>query len=226
MEEIDQIVNARSLNDLVGRAEDVQFEAKGQHYDLLTEHGRFELAKDVTAFANTTGGHLLIGLVTERPENTQLDVVSRIDLIAPEIFNEQTILGCVRTYVFPRVVGITAEFIAAVPDTAGIIVIRVPPQPEDAKPFLVLRVVEGGGLLSQALFGLYERVADANQPMEGRRFQEALRKGLDSAAQRMTRIEDKLDMLLENAREPAPRPVAADHDLMDRRIRSAIEEAE
>ena len=52
--------------DLIGMKEDHFFDAKsGAAYDLTKEQGRYELAKDVSSFANENGGFVIVGLTTE-----------------------------------------------------------------------------------------------------------------------------------------------------------------
>jgi hypothetical protein len=64
-ESIKTILDTRQFAALIGLDEDTWLEAKGRNpYDFATPMGRYELAKDVTAFANAEGGILLVGLTT------------------------------------------------------------------------------------------------------------------------------------------------------------------
>ena len=70
IESIAQLLATRNLSEFVGLKEDQWFDAKkAPAYDLATAPGRFELAKDVSSFANASGGHLFLGLTAERDGN-------------------------------------------------------------------------------------------------------------------------------------------------------------
>jgi len=59
------ILGSYQFDSLIGLEEDTWLEAKGRNpYDFTTPAGRFELAKDVSAFANADGGILIVGLAT------------------------------------------------------------------------------------------------------------------------------------------------------------------
>ena len=62
-EQLRALLEARRFARLIGEAEAVSLEVKQEPYDLDAAAGRYELAKDVSALANSGGGHLLVGLV-------------------------------------------------------------------------------------------------------------------------------------------------------------------
>jgi hypothetical protein len=63
--------------------EDLFLEVKGMvPYDLTTPSGRFQLAKDVSAFANAEGGHLLIGFIHEKLPTQRIDQIKELQLFA------------------------------------------------------------------------------------------------------------------------------------------------
>jgi hypothetical protein len=68
-----RIIASGALGELVGLEEAVDFEAKSELYDLDTPGGRYELAKDVSAFANASGGCLVI--VYPVPSDLQIEFV-------------------------------------------------------------------------------------------------------------------------------------------------------
>jgi len=71
-EAIKVILDTRQFDQLIGREEDAWFEAKQRSpYDLTPPTGRYELAKDVSAFANADGGLLVVGLTTTRVAETR-----------------------------------------------------------------------------------------------------------------------------------------------------------
>ena len=60
------ILAARDFDKLVGEVETTWFDAKDQPYDIDTDIGKRELARDVAAFANSGGGVVIIGLRTAK----------------------------------------------------------------------------------------------------------------------------------------------------------------
>ena len=65
-EVIKKIIETKELDQLIGLREGLYFDAKEKNgYNLDTSNGRYELAKDVSSFANAAGGLLMIGLNTE-----------------------------------------------------------------------------------------------------------------------------------------------------------------
>jgi predicted HTH transcriptional regulator len=76
-ESIKAILDGGQFSALIGLDEDTSLEAKrGNSYDFATPTGRYELAKDVSAFANAEGGILLIGLTTVVPADAKTDRIA------------------------------------------------------------------------------------------------------------------------------------------------------
>jgi predicted HTH transcriptional regulator len=67
LEKVLAIVRAGKFEELIGVVEGDKLECKGSSYRLDDEHERFELAKDVTSFANAHGGVILLGVQTVNP---------------------------------------------------------------------------------------------------------------------------------------------------------------
>ena len=225
---IEQLFESHELTARVGRPETQTFEAKGASpYDLDTASGRYELAKDVSAIANAEGGFLVVGLTTEKSAIEALDKVSALDLIAEAAFPADQIGGLLREYVVPRISGVQIGWVAdqLTPDR-GVGVIQVPRQSDDSKPFLIARVVDGDEEVKQVVFGYCVRIGADVAPYDVIRLQRSMKQGMNSIAQRLEAIEQKLAVLLE-----APEPVAiADNadaaleqgTLLDERIRQIL----
>lgn len=79
----------RRFSALIGRNEDLWFEAKQNHeFDFAGNvRHRFELSKDVSALANSQGGFLLIGLRTEPVAEEHTDRVTELDLLPAADFS-------------------------------------------------------------------------------------------------------------------------------------------
>ncbi|WUR58550.1 hypothetical protein OHS32_26085 [Micromonospora chokoriensis] len=119
---------------LIGQPEGSWLDAKSQHYDLSTARGQISLAQSVTRFCNAEGGGVIVvGMSTKKvPGGEEIRGVCPVPLDK----------GIVRKYeqalevrVFPPPDNLSVEF---VPEEPGMLVlIDIPPQPEELKPFLV-----------------------------------------------------------------------------------------
>lgn len=129
---------------LVGQPESATLEAKSRAYDPSVEADQIELAQDVARFANAEhGGLLCIGFRTRR---RGLDDI--IEKVTPIIGTEPARLASryksiLDRKIYPPVVGVQ---IAAVglSGTGSLILLRVPAQPEELKPFLVHGAIAAG----------------------------------------------------------------------------------
>jgi hypothetical protein len=121
---------------LVGQRESAWLEAKAQPYGLPAEEERFELAKDVASLANADGGLILIGAKRRTDRNgDRLGPVTEIPL---ELFNTRSYRDTIRKWIYPRPEKVTTEVIAGSRSTHGLMLIEIPRQPEELKPFLVM----------------------------------------------------------------------------------------
>lgn len=226
MDALDDLFGRGELHRLVGMIESVHLEAKSIPYDLDTPFGRFELAKDVVAFANAEGGHLIIGVVTEREESSQIDRLSGLRLLSPQAIDTDQLLGILRGHVYPFPSDLTIQHHSAVSSgTDGVYVIRVPRQPRDRGPFLVLKVVQDGAPLREIVVGYVERIGDSNEPFTGKRLQQMFKSGSDSVAERLTRIEEKLDGISGGSVAEVVSPGRFDPDVARARILDILEES-
>ncbi|MDX6623629.1 MAG: hypothetical protein QOE75_1561 [Solirubrobacterales bacterium] len=124
-----------------GQLESDWLEAKGEPYDhLAAELGennwRFELAKDVAAFANSPdGGMIVIGLTTN--DRGDGDVVSGHLEFDLKRVQASSYRGHIAQLVYPRVEGFEVRRIEGAKQGHGIAVLVIPPQSPSSRPFLV-----------------------------------------------------------------------------------------
>lgn len=64
--------------DIKGTAENAWLDFKRTPYPVQTDRGKFDLAKDVAAFANAQGGLLVCGISTIALENEAKDVADEV----------------------------------------------------------------------------------------------------------------------------------------------------
>jgi hypothetical protein len=222
---IEEAVAARDWEKLIGRAEDSVFEAKGrQPYDFTQPQAQYELAKDVSAFANAEGGWIIIGLKTRKVAERALDVVDALDLLAEANFRGNELKGRIEAFVKPEITGLEVRWVenGGTPGW-GVGVIRIPKQNQDRKPFLIYHVIEDGAKLDHIVFGYSERVGDAANPLSFAQIQRRMQTGMSPHAERLTRMEGQLDRIeeaMQSMREP---PVVSTAPAYDReRLRERI----
>ena len=124
-----------------GQSETEWLEAKGEPYDHLEkklgeQNWRYELAKDVASFANTSqGGLIVLGMFTQDQGNG--DVIQghkEFDLrrVAVSTYRKH-----VAQLVYPQIEGFEVRRIAGFKKGWGLAVLVIPPQPKHNRPFLV-----------------------------------------------------------------------------------------
>lgn len=122
---------------LVGSQECEWLDAKGAPYGE-DARGQYELAKDVAAFANAGGGLILMPATTRTVDGVEaIEAVKEIDA---KMVNRQSWEDRVADRVYPPPAGVRVCFIGS---DRGQVLIIVPAQAEQRKPFLVRGAVEG-----------------------------------------------------------------------------------
>lgn len=198
IDDIQQIVATRQLASFIDRKEDAWFEAKSAAaYDLNSPAGRWELAKDVSAFANANGGFIVVGLNTERVPEEQTDKVIALDLLPQASFVVAQIQGVLREYLFPNLQGLDVQwFENADGNGQGVGVIHVPEQPQDRRFTLMVQTIDEGVQLRRFVFGFVRRLKSATIPLTVEQLHDICQNGRSSSAERLTRIEEKVDHLI------------------------------
>ncbi len=129
---------------LIGESETEHLDFKEQPHFLGTDKGKWELAKDVAAMANSGGGCIVGGVVTTVPPDREDEVASKIKPFPAEMADVQQIRAALDAAagVYPVLKRVTIRRFSR-PDGKAMLLIRVPPQDEDDLPFIVVRMVEG-----------------------------------------------------------------------------------
>jgi len=128
---------------LIGQYESRWLEAKTAAYDLNSEAEAIEFAQDVTRFANSEhGGLLVLGLRTKKDGVGDRLVAVRPLSSRPPVARYMNVLD---RRVFPPIDGLQVEAVPASPTDSGhLLVVHVPTQPEESKPFLVTGAIVSG----------------------------------------------------------------------------------
>jgi hypothetical protein len=119
-------------------------EAKREHY-RKDPRDELNFASDVAALCNAEGGVLIIGAKTKRqPDGDRITAINQCPLHPETVRRYTQLLG---RLVFPAPIGVQ---IVALHDPArkasGLLVVNVPPQPRESRPFLV-----GGALIGDSV---------------------------------------------------------------------------
>jgi len=197
IEQIQSIISDKDLSKFIGTKENFYFEAKNRNpYDLSNPNGRYELVKDVTAFANSQGGFLIIGLNTEQLIEENTDCISTLDLSDYKDFNINSYEGVIKDFVYPSIKNLKIGFVIDKQSTEkGVGYIFVPPQNEFNKYFLIKNLIEDGEKLKNIVFGIIKRNGADNIPLNIAEIYNYLQNGKNSIATRLTSIEEKIDLL-------------------------------
>jgi hypothetical protein len=125
---------------LVGHREGSGLDVKGSPYRLDDDLQKYELAKDVSAFANQQGGLLLI------PAHTRLEshgeVITDVGDLDPSIVNTKQIRDVIHDWIYPPVLGLEVEWVKTTKGR-GRLLIHVPPQEPESWPHVVTHALIG-----------------------------------------------------------------------------------
>lgn len=143
----DEVVERLDAGDaaaVVGEPETAHLDFKEQPYILSTDKGRWELAKDVAALANSGGGCLVIGVATTVPADREEEVASEVKPVPAALVDVQQMRSTIdaASGVYPVLKQVEIRRIQR-PDGKVLGIVRVPSQDDDDLPFIVVRMVEG-----------------------------------------------------------------------------------
>ncbi|HEX4116235.1 MAG TPA: RNA-binding domain-containing protein [Solirubrobacteraceae bacterium] len=134
---------------LIGQPETEWLDVKDRPYHL-DEHGSFMLARDIAAFANSSGGLIAIGLRTTKVRGQ--DIITKARPVPVGDLNIAKHHAVVRNWIYPRPTGVRFDLALTQHDPDyGIVTIEIPAQPEALKPFFVRRAQFAGRLRSEHL---------------------------------------------------------------------------
>jgi len=198
---IKTILDEHRFNDLIGLREDAWLEAKSSPYNLETPDARYELAKDVAAFANGAGGFIIVGLQTQLDQEAQTEEITAFNPCTEANFQIHRYESLIEEYIHPAIQSLNVSWVATNPEaTEGLGIIEVPAQNPDRQYFLIANVVEAGTRIRQIVMGIVRRNESSNEPFTADQLYRYTQDGKSPTAQMLTRINEKLDALLLNSR--------------------------
>jgi len=162
MAEIEEILSESRFQDLLGIAESHRLEFKSQPYDLQQIKQQHELAKDVSALANSEGGYIVVGIKTKKDLNQRLDIVDKIRPFERSFFDRDKLYETIEKWIFPQIQNVRIEWHDALQDEGkGLISIAVPVQEPASRPFLVIRNIDVEDYVYGNVVGIFERRRDS-----------------------------------------------------------------
>lgn len=127
---------------LVGLREGPWFDAKSCHYDIATRHGKISLAQAASRFCNSEeGGIVTVGLKTKAIPGGE--VVKSINPVPIDGKTPRQYRQVIENSLFPFPDGLKVDAVETSPGH-GLVVISIPPQAEELKPFLVHGAIVSG----------------------------------------------------------------------------------
>lgn len=180
IKELESIINNGDFHKLVGKVETEFFDCKKEGYNLENESSKYELAKDVSSFANANkGGFILIGIKTRKSEKHFYDEIRSLHPFEQNLYDPHQYKSVIESWIYPKPVDIEIKWFPTKENPQkGIFVIKIPEQSQTRKPFLIVRTILESGKRSEIIFGYTERKQSENIPKSVIELQQILRDGL------------------------------------------------
>ncbi|MEK6335916.1 MAG: ATP-binding protein [Acidobacteriota bacterium] len=203
IDRLEELIIKSEFDSLVGEIENEWFECKGQPYQVNTQTGKRELAKDVSSFANINGGYILIGLKTKSGPTHFGDEVEKLRPLDPGLVDTAQYRMIIRDWIYPEIDDLTVNWIALKDKTnKGIVVIKIPRQKQSSKPFLIRNVLDEKKRV-EIQFGFAQRSEDSSQHLSVENLQRTLQAGLyyeRRVSERFDSLEALLNQSIEHSR--------------------------
>lgn len=219
---LEQIIALRQFDALIGEFENEWFDCKAQPYHLKDSKSSRELAKDVSSFANTKGGYILLGVQTQINETHLGDEITEIKPFDARLVNRDQYFKLIKEWVYPEVGGIAIDWLPASDEGKGIVLIKIPPQPEENKPFLIKNVLDEEKQV-EIMFGYAQRRRDNSEPYTVRDLQTALRFGLNydrNVSKRFDDLEEQVRQIIERSKSSVSEENI--YETIDQRINATL----
>lgn len=197
------MLEASEFDAIAGTTEDGSIDFKIEPYQLGSEAGKYELAKDVAAFARTQDESVIVFPVeTEVVADSPFERAVRARPIRRRLVDEKQILDVIRSHVYPGVRGVDVRTFASADDEERCLVaIVVPAQREADQPFLVVSPVGNDGTKIQGwLIGMPVRSGDETEHVRLEQLHELISRGRGLAA----RVEEIAAMIAHPAAPANP----------------------
>jgi hypothetical protein len=190
LEEIRQILFGGRFDELKGTLETEFFEAKSEPWELNSERGKLDLAKDVSSLANWRGGIIVIGATSGKAATYQRNEIQEIHPLPISLAPTDRYTHVVGEWIYPVPEGVEFRWhpVPAEPDR-GLIAVYVPNQNDGLRPFLVAHYIGEVGQRIDAVVGLVQRHGATTKTTPVEELHTFLREGrrLDEIHQKLVR---------------------------------------
>lgn len=231
IKELEKILSEGDFDSLIGKIENDFFDCKTGIYDLTKNSKKRELAKDVSSFANSNGGYILIGPQTpqtekEKSKNHLGDEVIKILLLDQNLVDPNQYRKIIKEWISPDEIEKLDIFWKASKNdkNKGIIVIKIPLQKEISKPFLIQKFVEENNKISEVIFGYAERRGDNSDPKKSKDIHKIMRDGLlydKNIENRFNNLEALVQTLIKKKEEKEQE--YKDIDIINKRVNKTLQ---
>lgn len=209
IEEIKKLLDSGNFDEFIGKKEGDHFEAKQKKpYDIDSLDATLaiaSLASDIAGLANGKGGYIVCGLVTEKDQALQNDVVKSTDLLSKsDFYDHNRIQAIIKESIYPRL-EVKVEWHAASSNpNIGVGTVFIPPQDEEKRYFMVRIGEVEGNVIKKNYIGI--PVRKGSEPVWfsvdkiyrlSKRAPTDLQQFHDSLSQQIAEIKDIMDSTTE-----------------------------
>ena len=234
-QEVLAILGKGNFNQIIGLIESETLDFKREPYQLNTTKQKLELAKDVSAFANSGGGIILIGVSTCKEEGHSHELAEKIRSFEKTLIDVKQYEDIIDSHVYPRL-NVEIRWIPSADDgNKGLVYVRIPETESRRKPFLTMKVLDEDGRELGNYVGFFQRKRDHIPPLnaeamqhvfkEGLRFDEHLsdiKKELGELVRerKKERLSKDIANILKQIKKPTPADISG--DIVNQRVNNAI----
>jgi predicted HTH transcriptional regulator len=141
--QIRDILSRGAFSELLNCFENEHVDFKSEPYRLDDEAQKLELAKDISALANTMGGFIVLGVRTSKIPEYSADVADQLRPIPRNLFNQERYESIARDWIYPPCNGLQIAFVESHDDPGkGFAILEIPASTPTSKPYLIVRASE------------------------------------------------------------------------------------
>ncbi|MDI1466291.1 ATP-binding protein [Catellatospora sp. KI3] len=137
-------------DDLLGLPETSWLDFKSSPYPIKTDKGKYELCKDVAAFANAQGGLLVLGISTRKLDDQALEVADKRHPFPQSAADLNTWIDVLNEHLRPRVV-VSHSWYPDPDSPDHYLVLDVEPVAESARYVIVRRMINDRDKLAEGV---------------------------------------------------------------------------
>ncbi|MFF1732010.1 ATP-binding protein [Streptomyces sp. NPDC058247] len=146
---------------LIGQAEGPWLDVKVDHYDLSKTLGKISLAQAVARFANAEhGGVIVVGMKGKKVPSGE--IIKGVQPVPLDTRMQCKYEDAIEKHLYPPPDYLTVELVAHA--HGMLVVVSLPPQPEELKPFLVHGAIVDG-MIEGAFISIVRRRGESSIPI-------------------------------------------------------------